>query len=158
MKYIYTDGACSGNPGKGGWGFVILDEDDRVINWGYGRRPETTNNEMELTAIYYAYKYIQSHEDSYTVYTDSAYCLNSLTNWMFNWERNGWIKSDKKVPKNLELFKELFEFFNDPAHAPLEKVAGHSGILGNELADGLASDLRKFDNLYDENLKKNLTT
>jgi ribonuclease HI len=148
MKYIYTDGGCSGNPGPGGWGFAILDENNEIIEFGYGKKSDTTNNEMELRAILEAYRYTQKHDDSYVVYTDSAYCLNSLTNWMFGWERNGWIKSDKKAPKNLELFKELFEIFNDPAHAPLEKVSGHTGIIGNEAADALATgNLQKFDNL-----------
>ena len=150
MKYIYTDGACSGNPGPGGWGYVVLDENDQVENYGCGQSSPTTNNEMELTAILYAYDYIAMHpEETFIVYTDSAYCLNSLTNWMFNWERNGWIKSDKKAPKNLDLFKDLFEIFNNPDHAELRKVAGHSGILGNELADTLATtgNTQKLDKL-----------
>ena len=144
MQYIYTDGACSGNPGPGGWGYVVLDENDKVIHFFRGNKIQTTNNEMELTAILAAYRYTQKNpNESYIVYTDSAYCLNSLTNWMFNWERNDWIKSDKKEPKNLNIFKELFEIFNDPSHAELKKVAGHSGILGNELADKLATEYKR---------------
>lgn len=148
MRYIYTDGACSGNPGPGGWGFVILDENNKIIEFGYGKKSDTTNNEMELRAILEAYRYIQKHDDIYIVYTDSAYCLNSLTNWMFSWERNSWIKSDKKPPKNLELFKKLFKIFNNPACAELKKVPGHSGLIGNEAADALATgNLQKFDKL-----------
>ena len=149
MKTIWTDGACSGNPGPGGYGVVILDENEEVIDYVQGILFKTTNNEAELSAILEACAHAASQpKESYTICTDSAYCYNALTNWMFNWEREGWIKSDGNPPKNLELFKHLFEYFSKPDHPQLKKVSGHKGIRGNELADALATgNLKKFDNL-----------
>ena len=149
MRYIYTDGACSGNPGPGGYGVVVLDEDDHVVDYVQGMMFKTTNNEAELSAILEACAYIKNQPNySYIIYTDSAYCLNALTDWMFNWERNGWLKGDGNPPKNLKLFKHLFGYFSKPDCPQLRKVKGHKGILGNELADALATgNLKKFDKL-----------
>jgi ribonuclease HI len=112
MKYIYTDGACSGNPGPGGWGYVVLDENDKIIHFFRGERVQTTNNEMELIAILAAYRYIQENpNESYIVYTDSAYCCNLINTWMHNWKNNGWMRPKNQPVKNLDIIKRIYKIF-----------------------------------------------
>jgi len=134
---IYTDGACSGNPGPGGFGVVVLDDDENLITYHSERSDNTTNNREELKSILWAF--LRFGEDAPTVYSDSAYAVNTLTSWMFNWAKNGWIKSDNKTPENLDLIKPFFEYWQKGYRINLRKVKGHAGNRWNELADRLAT-------------------
>jgi ribonuclease HI len=146
MTYeIYTDGACSGNPGKGGYAFVIYCWGKEKIRI-YGHKENTTNNCMELTAIVKALKHAQSSyfatpgTNNYTVYSDSAYCVNSINQgWVKFWKANNWLtKSGTKV-KNQELWEELLKLTsNRRFNIKFVKVKGHSGNEKNELVDYLA--------------------
>ena len=102
MKYIiYTDGACSGNPGPGGWGAVIFDEKKKQRNIS-GKDKDTTNNRMELMAPIMALKKIKAKSDV-VIFTDSKYVKNGITDWIKKWEKNGWKSSNKKPVKNKDL-------------------------------------------------------
>ena len=140
---IYTDGSAHPNPGPGGFGIVVFDDDCNYLQSLSEQVPYTTNNEMELKAILFALKIFgaQANQDFIqppTVYTDSAYAYNIYTNWMYNWAKNDWLKADGKKPENLEIIKD---YFNESKNKiiDLRKIAGHSNILGNELADKLAT-------------------
>ena len=141
---IYTDGSCIRNPdGPGGFGVVVLDDNENLITTHSERSDKTTNNREELKAILWAFlRYgvpAAASEEPPTVYSDSAYCVNTLTNWMFSWERNGWIKSDKKIPENLDLIKPFFIHWKNGYNINLQKVKGHAGNKWNEMADLLAT-------------------
>ncbi len=138
--YIYTDGACSGNPGPGGWGaLLVAKEGDKILKSLElcGGEAETTNNRMELTAAIEALNALERASDV-TVITDSNYVKDGITKWMHGWKRNGWKTAAKKPVKNEELWKAL-----DEAQArhrvTWEWVKGHAGHAENELADGLAN-------------------
>ena len=106
MKFkIYTDGACSGNPGPGGWGAVIFDKNNTQKNIS-GNEKNTTNNRMELLAAIMALKKIKSGSDV-VIYTDSTYVKNGITEWVVKWKKNGWKNSNKKPVKNKDLWEEL---------------------------------------------------
>ena len=133
---IYTDGSSRGNPGPGGWGAVAIDDDGKFL-WAYGRQYErnVTNNAMELEAIIWAYEM----HSSATIYSDSSYSVNTLTNWVFGWKSNGWIKSDKKVPKNLDLLKVYCNLFDMIGKIDLRHCKGHADNQWNNLADAIAT-------------------
>lgn len=131
---IYTDGACSGNPGKGGWGAVLLyKEHKKEIS---GAQSETTNNQMELKAVIEALKTLK-RRSQIIVYTDSIYVKDGITKWMFNWKKNGYRGANKKPIKNLELWQELDQL-NSLHEVEYKWVKGHSGNKYNDLADQLA--------------------
>ena len=138
MKYtIYTDGACSGNPGPGGWGAVILFGKEKQHNIS-GKVKETTNNRMELTAPIMALKKIKSKSDV-VIFTDSTYVKNGITEWIKKWEKNGWKNANKKPVKNKDLWVEL----NKATEKKLifwKWVKAHAGNKYNELADKLATE------------------
>lgn len=144
---IYVDGSCNGN-GKavnsGGFGVVVLDNNENII-YTYSERCEnTTNNREELKAIIYAMEHygkqsLLDWNEIIVVYSDSNYCVQTLNEWMFNWERNGWIKSDKKIPENLDLIKKYFDLYQKGYRIDLRKIKGHAGHKFNEMADGLAT-------------------
>lgn len=131
---IYTDGACSGNPGPGGWGAVMFYGDHRKEL--YGGEANTTNNRMELMAAISALESLK-RPCTIDLHTDSQYVKNGITSWIHNWKKNGWRTSDKKPVKNEELWKRL-----DAALAQHEVrwhwVKGHAGHEHNERADVLA--------------------
>ncbi|OWU85748.1 ribonuclease H [Oceanicola sp. 22II-s10i] len=139
--YAYTDGACSGNPGPGGWGVLLQAKDgetvlkERALNGG---EPVTTNNRMELMAAISALEALGRGTDI-TVVTDSQYVKNGVTGWIHGWKRNGWKTSAKKPVKNVELWQRL-----DEAQArhrvTWEWVKGHAGHPENERADELARE------------------
>jgi ribonuclease HI len=137
MKYtIYTDGACSGNPGPGGWGVVILDENKNQYNIS-GKAKDTTNNRMELTAPIMALKKIKTKSDV-TIFTDSVYVKNGITEWIKKWEKNGWKNANKKPIKN----KDLWIILNDLCKKKSiiwKWIRGHSNNKYNDLADELAT-------------------
>jgi ribonuclease HI len=137
--FAYTDGACSGNPGPGGWGVLLqAKEGDRVVRERElkGGEPDTTNNRMELLAAITALESL-TRPSAITVVTDSAYVKNGVTQWIHGWKRNGWRTADKKPVKNTELWQRL-----DAAQARhqvrWEWIKGHAGHPENERADELA--------------------
>ena len=135
---VYTDGGCSGNPGPGGWAFVILSGDDKVLL--SGGEQATTNNRMELTAVISALRYISLNMKgcSVTLYTDSQYVQQGITQWISRWLRNGWRTADKKPVKNVELWQTLYQL-DQELHPSWQWVKGHNGNSGNETADRLAN-------------------
>tara|TARA_X000001036_G_scaffold435187_1_gene475937 strand:- start:240 stop:668 length:429 start_codon:yes stop_codon:yes gene_type:complete len=137
MKYIiYTDGACSGNPGPGGWGAVIFNQNNNQNNIS-GKVKNTTNNRMELMAPIMALKKIKSNSDI-TIYTDSNYVKNGITVWIKKWEKNGWKNSNKKSVKNKDLWSKLNELCQKNK-VTWKWVKGHSSNEYNNLADELAT-------------------
>lgn len=141
---FYTDGSASPNPGPGGFGVVTVDRDRNVIDTYFHGQEKTTNNEQEMKAILYATYVAAMHDKVAIIYSDSSYAINTFSSWMYNWERNGWIKGDGKVPENLELVKAFFDI-SKTVDVTFIKVKGHSGNQFNELADQLAAKGR---NLY----------
>mgnify|MGYP006134988551 FL=1 len=131
---IYTDGACSGNPGKGGWGAVLIHEGNEKYLSGYDKM--TTNNKMELTATIESLKSIKT-KSKIELYTDSQYVKNGINSWIINWKKNGWKTASKKPVANKELWIAL-----DECAAKHEVnwfwVKGHAGNKYNEIADELA--------------------
>ena len=134
MITVYTDGACSGNPGKGGWGVVILiNKDEIFLNGGDNN---TTNNKMELTAAIEALKHFKKRENI-TLITDSKYVKDGIQTWIKNWKKNNWKTSAKKPVKNKELWIELDDLITRH-NVSWEWVKGHAGNKYNEKADDLA--------------------
>ena len=133
---IYTDGACRGNPGPGGWGVVLRFQDVSKSLRGYA--PETTNNRMELTAVIEGLKALK-RSCEVELYTDSKYVMQGLTEWLAKWKRNGWKTAAKKPVKNVDLWQQLEE---ETAKHDISWnwVKGHAGIEGNEMADQLANE------------------
>ena len=131
---IYTDGACSGNPGKGGWGAVLIHGGNEKYLSGYDKM--TTNNKMELTATIESLKSIKT-KSKIELYTDSQYVKNGINSWIINWRKNGWKTASKKPVANKELWIAL-----DECAAKHEVswfwVKGHAGNKYNEIADELA--------------------
>ena len=137
MKYkIYTDGACSGNPGPGGWGAVILDQDDKQKNIS-GSEKNTTNNRMELLAAIMSLKKIKTNSEV-VIFTDSIYVKNGITEWMKKWKKNGWKNSSKKPVKNKDLWEKLDKLC-EANSVSWKWVKGHSTNEFNNLADELAT-------------------
>ena len=135
MIKIYTDGACSGNPGVGGWGVVII-EDNKNETFLNGGDNDTTNNKMELTAAIQALKVFEKKR-TITLITDSKYVKDGIQSWIQNWKKNGWKTAAKKPVKNKELWIELDELI--ARHNITWKwVKGHAGNTHNEKADYLA--------------------
>ena len=135
MIKIYTDGACKGNPGVGGWGAIIM-RDGKNIEL-FGGENETTNNRMELMAVIMALKKIPSNLEL-TIYTDSTYVQKGISEWIKNWKVNNWRSSNKKPVKNKDLWVDLDEAVGS-RKIYWEWVKGHSGNEGNEKADELAN-------------------
>ena len=137
MKYkIYTDGACSRNPGPGGWGAVIFDQDNKQKNIS-GSEKNTTNNRMELLAAIMSLKKIKTNSEV-VIFTDSIYVKNGITEWMKNWKRNGWKNSSKKPVKNKDLWVKLDKLC-EANSVSWKWVKGHSSNEFNNLADELAT-------------------
>ena len=132
---IYTDGACSGNPGPGGWGAILMYKDyKKEIS---GAKKNTTNNVMELTAVIEALKLLK-YPCNVKLYSDSAYVVNAfLQNWVKNWQKNNWKTTDKKDVKNKELWQELIELTNIH-NIEFIKVKGHSDNEFNNRCDEMA--------------------
>ena len=138
MKYtIYTDGACSGNPGPGGWGAVIFDQNKNQKNIS-GKEKNTTNNRMELMAPIMALKKIKS-DSKVTIFTDSTYLKNGITEWIKKWEKNGWKNASKKTVKNKDLWIELNNLCSKNVIC-WKWIKAHSTNKFNNLADKLATE------------------
>jgi len=131
---IYTDGACSRNPGPGGWGVVL--RWNGVEKELHGGDPQTTNNRMELTAAIEALEAL-TRPSRVQLHTDSTYLLNGITKWVAAWQRNGWRTSARKPVKNGDLWRLLIEAM-DGHEVSWRWVKGHAGDEGNERADALA--------------------
>jgi ribonuclease HI len=132
---IYTDGACKGNPGPGGWGaWLRYGEHEREL---FGGERNTTNNRMELTAVIQALSSLK-RPCAIDIYTDSEYVRQGITTWIRGWKARGWKTSDKKPVKNIDLWQALDELA--AAHqVQWHWVKGHNGDVGNERADALAN-------------------
>ena len=141
MKYtIYTDGACSGNPGPGGWGAVIFDNKNKQKNIS-GNENNTTNNRMELSAAIMALKKIKINSEV-IIYTDSTYVKNGITEWVLKWKKNGWKNSNKKPVKNKDLWLKLDNLCKQN-RVNWRWIKGHSTNKYNNLADELATQAIK---------------
>jgi ribonuclease HI len=137
--YAYTDGACSGNPGPGGWGTLLQAKDgDTIVKERElkGGDKDTTNNRMELLAAINALEALE-RPSNITVITDSQYVKNGVTGWMFGWKKNGWKTAAKKPVKNVDLWKRIDEA-QQRHEVTWEWVKGHAGHPENERADELA--------------------
>jgi len=137
--YAYTDGACSGNPGPGGWGVLLIARDGEAVvreRELSGGESDTTNNRMELMAAISALETL-SRASEITIVTDSAYVKNGVTGWIHGWKRNGWKTADRKPVKNVDLWQRLDEA--QSRHQVTWKwIKGHAGHEENERADALA--------------------
>lgn len=132
---IYTDGACSGNPGKGGWGALIQENDnEKKLS---GSELNTTNNRMELTAVIKALEHYDEAREI-EVFTDSKYVMQGITEWIKNWKTNHWKTSQKKDVKNKDLWV-LLDSVSAKHDIKWSWVKGHAGDYGNEIADKLAT-------------------
>tara|TARA_B110000438_G_C15550164_1_gene536575 strand:- start:32 stop:478 length:447 start_codon:yes stop_codon:yes gene_type:complete len=144
---IYTDGACIGNPGPGGWAAVILD--GSLKKELFGGEKSTTNNRMELTAAIKALEYCsEPPKNSFLnkeikIYTDSMYVKKGITEWIKNWENNNWKTSDKKVVKNIDLWKNL-KNLTASKKISWHWIKGHSNHPMNDLVDKLAKQAAPF--------------
>jgi ribonuclease HI len=137
MKQVimYTDGACRGNPGPGGWGVLLkFNGTQKEI---FGGSSSTTNNKMELKAAIEGLRLL-TEPCSINLHTDSKYVMDGITQWINNWKKNNWKTSTKKDVKNKELWQELDDLM-DHHEVTLHWVKGHSGDEGNEMADMLAN-------------------
>ena len=140
MIKIYTDGACSGNPGPGGWGYVILE--NGKLHTGKGSESQTTNNRMELMAAIKALENARTDESLY-LYTDSTYLQKGITEWIENWKKNNWITSSKKPVSNKDLWEKIDQL-NLELDIKWKWVKAHQSdnsedTLYNNMADELAT-------------------
>lgn len=143
MIVIYTDGACSGNPGPGGWAAVLAYPDGRVRELA-GAAAKTTNNRMEMWAVAAALEAAADRPEPATVYTDSTYVISGITEWMAGWKRRGWVSSTKQPVANRDLWERLDALVEARrGRLSWRYVRGHSGHGGNERCDELAVALTK---------------
>lgn len=132
---IYTDGACSGNPGPGGWGAIMLSGERRKELWGY--EAKTTNNRMELQAAIEALRALKT-PCTVQLHSDSAYLVNAFRqNWLGNWQRNGWVNAKKDPVENQDLWRELLRV-SGQHQVEWIKVKGHADNVNNNRCDELA--------------------
>ena len=133
---VYTDGACKGNPGPGGWGvYIQFKEDEKEL---YGGNPETTNNQMEMQAALEALKHLKDEDEVIKLYTDSNYLRQGITEWIHKWKKNNWKTAAKKPVANRDLWIEISDL-NEKMTVEWNWVKGHAGDPGNERADELAN-------------------
>ena len=142
LLHIYTDGGCSGNPGPGGWAYIMVlktFQGDKIVSEHWGAEPDTTNNRMELTAVISALTALQTIKErpsQVSLYTDSQYVQKGITEWIHNWKRNSWRTSDKKPVKNQDLWQTL-DALTQKTTVNWVWVKGHAGNKFNELCDAL---------------------
>lgn len=144
-RVFYTDGACSGNPGPGGWAYVELNPLERtLVEYDFKNNIEnTTNNRMELEAIINVCELISREivPSNCVIYSDSSYCVNLINTWMWGWAKNDWRNSKKEEIANKDLVMKLYDFFSGfgGTYVKVEKICGHNNVIGNEIADRLAT-------------------
>ena len=159
---FYVDGSSKGNPGPGGFGVIELDTclretynsyiESYSLNYEYAEYFDyVTNNQMELKAILHVLKLAAAHpEEGYIIYSDSAYAVNSINDWIRGWAANGWVNSRKVTVENVDLMQEIYKYI-DLDNYLIRKIRGHDGELGNELADAAATgNSRKRDELINK--------
>ncbi|WP_253696388.1 ribonuclease HI [Bdellovibrio bacteriovorus] len=144
---IFSDGACSGNPGPGGWGSIVLLPNDQVQELGAGER-STTNNRMEMTAAVEALKFISAVPGPVHFYTDSTYLIRGITQWIWGWKKRGWKTAEGADVSNRDIWEELAQLIQ--ARGPGNKIEwkysrGHVGTPGNERCDRIAVAFSKND-------------
>ncbi|WP_114944465.1 ribonuclease HI [Microvirga calopogonii] len=133
----YIDGACSGNPGPGGFGVVILDRHGRAHSLSGFGGSQTTNNKMELSAAIALLDHFKAEECTFTIHADSQYVIKGITEWIVNWKRNNWRNAQKKPVENQDLWQEL-DRLASKQQIKWQWVRGHNGNQYNEMADQLA--------------------
>ena len=140
MKYIvYTDGSCLGNPGIGGWAYVVYDTTNTLVDSARQGYLNTTNNRMEMLAVINVIKKFKGSE--LEIHTDSKYVQQGITEWIHNWKARGWKGSDKNTVKNVDLWMQLDELVDNSVS--FFWIKGHSNEEGNEMADRLAVSASK---------------
>lgn len=151
--HIYTDGSARFNPGPGGWGMVVMNEDEtKILYTDSNFEDNVTNNRMELKAMICALGYAESNpDDQFVIYSDSAYVVNSINSWMRGWAANGWRNSKKQIVENVDLMKAIWDYISRPFfNVEVRKCEGHKGDTGNELADAIATgDMLKFKTILE---------
>mgnify|MGYP000741517882 CR=1 FL=1 len=137
IQAIYTDGACSGNPGPGGWGTVVYFVDGSVHEMG-GAKAHTTNNQMEMQAAIAALQFLKDvgYAEPIELYTDSEYVKNGITQWIHGWKKKGWKTSTGKPVLNPDLWQQMDEL--NSKQIQWRYVRGHTGNVGNERCDTIA--------------------
>ena len=154
-KIFYTDGSSKGNPGSGGYGVVEYDIKSNIIFYTYSEYfKNVTNNQMELKAILHVIKLAAADkENSYLIYSDSAYAVNCLINWCPMWAKNNWTRKGNKPILNLELIQEIYSIYlKIKDRIAIIKIGGHNNYIGNELADAIATrNAKKFKKLLIDN-------
>ncbi|MDG1990103.1 MAG: ribonuclease HI [Dehalococcoidia bacterium] len=133
---IFTDGSCVGNPGPGGWGTVFV-QDDKIIDQKFGHADDTTNNQMELTALLAALE-LTEEDSKISIYTDSQLLVNIFNKWASNWEAMGWKRKSGPI-KNLELIKKIYILLQVRNGITILWIPAHSGYKWNEYADSLST-------------------
>ena len=133
---IFSDGSSRGNPGPGGWGSIVA-VGGKIAELG-GADTHTTNNRMELTASIEALKSLKNNKGEVELHTDSSYVINGITKWVYGWQKNGWISSQKEDVVNRDLWEELITVSKDKK-IKWVYVAGHTGVCGNERCDEIAT-------------------
>jgi len=150
---IFTDGSSRGNPGPGGFGAVVIC-DENVKELGGGEK-ETTNNRMEIMAVIEALKFVKNSGSEIEVFTDSSYLINGITKWVYGWQKNGWKTKTKEEVLNRDLWEKLFSLVSN-FKIEWKHVGGHIGIVGNERCDEIATAFADGEqpNLYDGPISK----
>jgi ribonuclease HI len=133
---LFTDGACTGNPGPGGWGVVHVRE-GKVLDQRHGHDPQTTNNRMELMALIAAYEMLPADAEE-TIYSDSNLCVQTINDWAKGWQARGWKRKTGAI-KNLELVQRAYQLSLEHPKVRLQWIKAHNGSLWNEYADSLAT-------------------
>ncbi len=137
---VYTDGACSGNPGPGGWAAIVLTPDGRVRELGGGERA-TTNNRMEMRATIEALRFVEGRNEAVELFTDSTYVIHGITEWVAGWKRRGWVTAAKAPVLNKDLWETLDALAaarTGERRIEWKYVKGHAGHAGNERCDEIA--------------------
>ena len=151
--YTYTDGSSRGNPGAGGWGMIVMNEENSEIIFSEHDSEEyVTNNRMELKAMICALQHAEDNpQHQFTIISDSTYVVNSINSWIRGWAANGWRNAKKQTVENVDLMKEIWRHVSrDFPNFEVIHCKGHDGEIGNELADALAtSNWKKYQELVE---------